>query len=139
MVTTTQPADDILVGTIDGTRFRLEPSYRGTLNRGERARVLRSSADYVTSVLRDQRPGKRAPGTGPVAAYRRAFADLLWLSLSLGFAPSDLAATCRAVGDALAIDRADVRELIEELRAVIERYSDVAEVQPEPFAWSCAR
>jgi hypothetical protein len=131
-------AEEIDLGSIDGTALRVEPSYRGLLKRAERARVLRSSADYVTSVLRDQRPGQRAPGTGPVAAYRRSFADLLWLSLSLGFAPSDLAATCRAVGDALGIERSDVRELIEELRAVIERYSDVAEPQPEPFAWSCA-
>jgi hypothetical protein len=136
---TKQPADEI-VGTIDGIALRVAATYDGTLSKSERAAILRSTADYVTDILR-MRPEERARGATPeisVVSFRRQLSDLLYLTLNYGFVPVDLAETVRAVGDALGIERAEIRGLIRELRACVERYAEIADDPPDAFAWSRA-
>jgi hypothetical protein len=128
---------DVLLGTIDGIAPRVARAYGGTLSKGERASVLRVTADYVTDVLRIP-PEDRGTGVTPeisVTTYRRELSDLLWLSLTYGFQPVDLAETCRAVGDALGIERHEIRDLISELGGCVERYREIADGVPEAFRW----
>ena len=85
----------------------------------ERARVLRRACGYVTSILTANHESRAEPfGPRHLAQYRRQLADLLWLSLSYGHAPSDLAPVCRAIGDALGIERSEIRALISESAGV---------------------
>jgi hypothetical protein len=136
---TRQPADETFVGFINRTALCVPPRYIGPLSKGERARVLRLAADDATEVLRaDPRARADAADFQHVEAFRRTFGDLLWLGLSYGLVPSDMGETVRAVADALAIERGDVRELLLEMRACVDRYREIAEETPEPFWWCAA-
>jgi hypothetical protein len=122
--------DDVEIGELDGSPFRVTPRYRGNLTEADRLGLIASAIRFLLDAIRYDAAGAPKcsgddcdPASHDVLrSYRRECSDALYSSLNYGYVPNDLSEFVRGVGRKVGIEPAEITRLADDLHELVRRY-----------------